>query len=298
MESEATMHMKHRHEKTARRSAVWLAAAVALGLIGCNELAEPPHQETPDVHDHTPEPDEPGPVVVLDAEAPRPATAAEVAALAVARADLEPPPVPAAGPSIQSSASSAMAATCTIGFADYIGLLILPNQAGNTFALPPYYIQGCGSGWVHVKENDVARYGPSWGSGYGHYHLGYEVGGYCNPGGGYGVWIGNTCVRLNDPAAHPRELYSHLGDEWIRIYVYKSGVSEMTFDLRRITVNPTRPIRLWFRKASGAWYVWNNLGVGTWNLAQYSSGIREVLIRGAGNSALPYGFDDVVVRVN
>ena len=59
----------------------------------------------------------------------------------------------------QGSWSQPSATSCTIRFDNYIGLLILPDRAGYTFASSPFYIEGCGSGWVHVKENDVARYG-------------------------------------------------------------------------------------------------------------------------------------------
>lgn len=41
-----------------------------------------------------------------------------------------------------------------------------------------------------------------------------------------------SCVKITNPAAQPRYLGSHRGDEWIRVYVYKNGVSEMAFDLK------------------------------------------------------------------
>jgi hypothetical protein len=56
------------------------------------------------------------------------------------------------------------ASTCNIGFNDPSSLLIIPDMAKNTCATFPFYIQGCGNGWVHVTENDRARYGKAWGS--------------------------------------------------------------------------------------------------------------------------------------
>lgn len=275
----------------------------------------------------------------FDAPAPTPVTAAEQAALGAPRQADRPPtagemmptnlsaggslgaarpfpwvgklaasdPFPRlGGPNSGGSGSGSGAqpsSTCTIDFADYIGLLILPDRAGYTFASNPFYIQGCGSGWVHVKENDVARYGANWGSAYGHYHLMYEKGSYCLPAGanyGYQMnfWFGSFCVPVADPAVEPRYLASHHGSQWIRVYAYKSGVSEMTFDFRSIRVKGTQGIKLYFRKANGSWLHWNDLGPGTWNTAPYAAGIREILIRASGNSPNSYSIDDIVVAVD
>jgi hypothetical protein len=253
-------------------------------LMGCDN-APLASSNTP----YTAEPD-----AVFHAVAPLPAPPAEAARLAVAAA--EDPPAMDGGLKTQSTAFAAT--SCSIAFADYIGLLILPDRAGHTFASSPYYIQGCGSGWVHVKENDVARYGSSWGSSYNHYHLMYEKGAYCITGnGGWGYLSGNSCIAIADPALEPRYLASHYGNQWIRIYVYKSGVPEMTFDFKSIRVKGTQGIKLWFRKADGSWWYWSNLGPGTWNVAPYAAGIREILIRASNNSTSSYSFDDVVVGV-
>lgn len=194
-------------------------------------------------------------------------------------------------------------ATKTIRFADYIGLAILPQAAGATFAASPFYIESCGTGWVHVKENDVARYGAAWGSGYGHYHLMYEAGPFCLPASGtYGYELSvlnyKFCIPVTDPAEQPRFLASHHGTQWIRVYVYRSGVPEMNFDFRSIRVRGTQGIKLYFRKANGDWLHWNNLSQGTWNTAPYATGIREILFRASNNSASSYSVDDIEVTVN
>jgi hypothetical protein len=289
-DSEDTMHGIQSNQPKARTLGRLITATFMLvGLSACDSVSDPPDQPRDEVsRDES--------AALLSPGSPVPATAVEMAMLANAAGAEEPPEIPQH--TAQSSASTA-ATSCNIAFADYIGLLILPQQAGYTFATSPFYIQGCGSGWVHVKENDPARYGASWGSSYGHYHLLYEKGVLCFPNGGtYGVKVGNVCVNVPNPATEPRYLGSHTGHGWLRIYVYKSGVAEMTFDLKSIRVRPNQAIQLWFRKANGAWYHWNSLGVGTWNLAQYSGGIREVLIRGAGASPGPYFIDDIGVAVN
>ena len=282
------MHGIQLQERSKRAFRLLLGSALLAGTAACDSVSEPAEQTREELEEQ--------PVaVLLNPGSPRLASAEEVAMLATVRAEEPPPAIPSA--TVQSSASTA-AASCTIGFADYIGLLILPQQASHTFASAPFYIQGCGSGWVHVKENEPARYGAAWGSSYGHYHLMYEKGPYCiAAGGSAGYSSGGSCIKIADPAKEPRYLGSHTGTEWIRIYVYKSGVSEMTFDLKSIKVLPSQAIKLYFRTAGGAWYHWNSLGVGTWNLAPYAGSIREVLIRGAGASPAPYFFDSIGVAV-
>lgn len=197
---------------------------------------------------------------------------------------------------------------CTVNFDGYHWLEVLPQSAGNTFATSPFYIEGCGVGyggtqaagpWVHVRENDVARYGANWGSSFNHYHLLYENGVFCIPAGGsYGYMSGGGCVAVPDPATEPRYLAAHHGSQWIRIYVNESGVAERTFDFKKIQVKGAQGIKLYFRKANGNWLHWNNLGTGTWNVAPYAAGIREILISAAGGSTSSYSFDNVDVGVD
>jgi hypothetical protein len=279
-----------RPEHSHRLSASLLACVlIATGASACDRASDPnePPVDPPTVVD-----------ALADPGVPLDATSAEQAMLAAPVNDEAPPDI--VGLAAAQSQAAASASTCTIGFADEVGLLILPDQAGYTFASSPFYIQGCGSGWVHVKENDDARYGPSWGSGYLHYHLMYQKGPYCTPANGpYGYRNSSgTCVKVADPEEEPRYLASHAGDQWIRIYVYKSGVSEMTFDFRSITVKGNQPIKLWFRRSSGSWAHWNSLGAGTWNVAPYAASIREILISASGNSFASYSFDTIKVTVN
>lgn len=284
--------------KRVRAGHQWFVALVSLVLtMGCDRDPGSPDLETEDATTDA--------ARMIDAAEPRPVSAEERAVLATPLQPDQPPRLDVllgangAGLASSAAAASSSVSTCTVGFADYIGLLIIPQKAGHTFATNPYYIQGCGTGWVHVKENDVARYGSSWGSGYNHYHLMYEKGGFCVPSGGsYGYHNGSTCVNVLDPATEPRYLASHHGTQWIRIYVYRSGVPEMTFDFKSIRVKGTQGIKLYFRKTDGSWWHWNNLGPGTWNVAPYAAGIREILIRASGGSSSSYSFDNVVVGVS
>lgn len=187
------------------------------------------------------------------------------------------------------------ASTCNIDFNQRMSLIIIPDTARFTFATNPWYIQGCGDGWVHVMENGTARYGASWGSNYQHYHLGYTRGEFCLASSGRpGIKSGSSCLAVN-PANEPRDVGSHAGSQWIRVYTYKSGTPEMTFSLKEIKVKNTAGITLWFRKSTGEWRHWSRIAPGWWNLSEASS-IKEILIRGADGSA-PYFLDDIVVSV-
>jgi hypothetical protein len=189
----------------------------------------------------------------------------------------------------------AATSTCNIGFNDSSSLLIIPDNAKFTFATWPFYIQQCGDGWVHVQENDRARYGPAWGSDYKHYHLLYERGEFCiTPGGQPGIKSGSSCVQV-DPVREARLVGSHHGDQWIRVYTYNQGRPEMDFSLKEIKVKAGAGIALYFRKSTGEWRVWNRLPPGWWNLSEAAS-IKEILIRGADGMG-PYFFDDMLVSV-
>ncbi len=174
-------------------------------------------------------------------------------------------------------------------------MLIIPDNAKFTFATFPFYIQQCGAGWVHVTENDPARYGKAWGSNYRHYHLLYERGQLCfisatQPG----ILSGSTCVAV-DPLHEPRFVGSHSGDQWIRVYTYNQGLPEMVFSLKEIKVKASAGITLYFHRSTGEWRVWNLLPPGWWNLSEAAS-ITEILIRGA-DGVMPYFFDDILVSV-
>jgi hypothetical protein len=187
------------------------------------------------------------------------------------------------------------AGPCNMSFKNFSSLIIIPDTAQFTFATNPFYIEGCGDGWVHVKENERTRYGSSWGSSYNHYHLAYQRGVFCiTSQGKAGIQSGGSCLAVN-PSQEDRFVGSHSGDQWIRVYTYKSGTPEMTFSLKEIKVNKdSAGIKLYFKKTTGEWRYWSQLPPGWWNLSE-ASGIREILIRSV--DATPYFFDDIVVTV-
>jgi hypothetical protein len=182
-------------------------------------------------------------------------------------------------------------ATCTIAFRDQTALTILPDNARFTFATPPWYIEGCGGGWFHLLENST-RYQEAFRSSYGHYHLGWD--GFClvPSSGKPGKMNGGTCVEV-DPVRQDRFVNPHQPDEWLRGYVYKRGVPELSFDLLEIRVR-NAPVQVWVRKTAGNWLTYN-LAVGYWALQQ-ADDIREILISGQRGSGI-WEIDDVKIRV-
>ena len=196
--------------------------------------------------------------------------------------------------SSSNARTSAYGVTDYVDFNDELALQIIPDQAAYTFASAPFYIQGVGNAWIHVKENNGPGYGSSFTSNYGHYHLSYEKGPICfKSNGEVGTGSPNNCVAV-DPVKEPRSVDTHDGSQWIKIYAYDSTRPERVFDLLSIKVT-NGPLQLWFKKKSGGWWHWSSLGEGTWNLSAYSTEITQVLIAGTGRSSI--GFDNVKVKV-
>ena len=194
-------------------------------------------------------------------------------------------------------ATSLNARTTSAGVTDYVdfddelALTIIPDQAKYTFATAPFYIQSVGNAWVHVKENNGPGYFPAFTSNYKHYHLSYP---FCiRPDGQAGKTVGDNCVAVN-PVKEPRNVDTHDGSQWIKIYAYDYNTPERVFDLLEIKVT-NGPLQLWFKKKSGGWWHWSSLGIGTWNLSSYCTEITQVLIAGSGTSSI--GFDDVKVKM-
>ncbi|MBX2841780.1 MAG: hypothetical protein KTR26_08405 [Flammeovirgaceae bacterium] len=190
---------------------------------------------------------------------------------------------------------SSYGTTDYVDFHDKMALTIIPDNARNTFTHWPYYIQKIGNGWIHVKENDGENYNEGFRSEYNHYHLVYEDFLPCFlPSGEFGKPSGSSCLNM-DPTLQNRELFTHSGDHWIKVYVYDYENPSRNFDLLEIKV-VNGPIQLWFKQASGGWKYWQSLGVGRWNLSNYCKDIKEVLISGQQGFS-PIGIDDLKIKV-
>jgi hypothetical protein len=200
--------------------------------------------------------------------------------------------------------SARAAANCNVGFNDPWGLVLLPDQASNTFALPPWYTHDCeGSGAARVLENPSSRYGEAWGSDYGHYHLGYQRGDFCLTTDDFqpGIMTNGTCVEVANPEREDRILGSHSPDHWIRLYAFGptpigGTTPELTFHFKGIRVKEGAKVRVYARKASGGWVTWQPLNAARWVINGGES-VREVLISAVPGEVKPFFIDDLVVNI-
>lgn len=195
--------------------------------------------------------------------------------------------------------SSTNARTASSGVTDFVdfndpqSLDIIAEDALNTYAAWPFYIQQVGNAWVHVAEkSDGAR---MISSDYGHYHLSYQyfepevnlqTGNLCKP-------TSEGCVDIN-PLQEHRFVTTHSHDQWIKIYAYDYTNPSRVFDLKGIFVR-SGAIKIIFHKASGQWYQFSNVEPGVYNFSSITSDITKVLITSVSGG--PSSFDNVKVHV-
>ena len=114
----------------------------------------------------------------------------------------------AGGLALASSGRAWALTSCLIDFSNYSALHAMPQSAGTTFAVAPYFQQPCSSGTFTVADR-----------GGGHYHLMFENSCVnCFGSNGYFglnracAGTGTGCQNI-DPAAYPRYVASHDGDQ-------------------------------------------------------------------------------------
>lgn len=265
-----------------------VALLLAAGMLGGCIEGNPSDAHEGHHHEEETVPDKP----TAKADQPIRATAEEAARLENILKDKTLPAIPDMP---QSLGKTAHHGDCNVNFNQQMALQILPDNAANTFAVNPWYIHNCNSGygWAHVREyNEIQS------ANYNHYHLMYEKGPYCLPaGGGHGYQSGSSCVKVTNPTLEPRNLYSHTGTQWVRLYVYKSGNPAMKFDLKQLTVLGSNPIQLWVKKvADNGWYYWSTLTPGVWNMP-YADNIKDIAIRASEGYTTTYGLDNLLIHV-
>jgi hypothetical protein len=156
------------------------------------------------------------------------------------------------------------------------------NICNNTFVVWPGYIQNVGGDWGYVYMSN----GP-WTSAIGpngspppsessrHYHI----------------------MGLMDPVAEPNPHASYMfGTDWLYVYMQRSGVGRINFDLTQINILGTVPVRIWYKDAAGYGWQWSSLSPGRWNLPG-ATNIQEVHISSAsGLSGDRPQIDDIQVK--
>ena len=216
---------------------------------------------------------------------------------------------------------AALGNDCTVDFSDSTAISLLPNYAGDTFAIAPWWIQVC-----YGAEFNFALMRPLE---YNHFHLGFQDSDITclDPNTG---WFGRPqpdgSCEVADVLNEPRVLASHMGDERIHLYTTTneiptasdgyddSALNKGPFDLKRIRVKGETPVRLCYLKVQepdgpwiaspdvepatspGVWLCWNQLGPGLWDLSQWAGNVREVKIT-ATDGLVPFSVDDILIAV-
>lgn len=191
---------------------------------------------------------------------------------------------------------------CPVDFDRHDILAALPQEAENTFA--PGWVQRCGPGKLRVEPLR-----------YGHYHLGYQ-----DPTidctdlmtGLFGRGEVGDCDPLADPAAEPRFLMSHIGNEVVRIRLRDSDGHSRAFGIHRFSNVRPEPVKVSFRNPDGAWFQWDSLAGNTiWDVSAHLELAEEVLVThadsslscgpgwvsaggGCGYALPPFALDDIV----
>lgn len=139
---------------------------------------------------------------------------------------------------------------------------------------------------------------------YGHFHLSFEdpsLTCFADPGDGYGAGFGTPsgggCVAA-DWRHEDRILQSHTQDHWIKIWLEDRVThTPRVFDIPYIWVAGDKPIKFYFKKTDGSWWVWNKLDPGfIWFLGNWAFNVMEVRIRGSGEGLQAYTIGSFVIR--
>ena len=160
---------------------------------------------------------------------------------------------------------------CDVDFDSQSVLDSLPFDAANGISYPPHWLQPCGGSAVVVEPTR-----------YNHYHLSFEdpdIGCLDANTGLVGRLEadGATCTPLADPTIEPRLVYSHSGDEVIRVRLTWNGF-DAPFTLHNFTNRSSVPVKVRYKlNPAGPWYTWQSMAGNTvWNTGDYTVDVYEV----------------------
>jgi len=190
-----------------------------------------------------------------------------------------------AQPAVLASESGALAKTAGstgyLTFQDRTSCNWNPNICSNSFVVWPGYIQNVGGDWGYVFMSNgpwTSVLGPNAGTspseGSRHFHI----------------------MGLMDPKLEPTPHATFMfGTDWMYVYMQRSGVGRINFDLTQINILGTVPVRIWYKDANGYGWQWSSLPPGRWNLPG-ATNIQEVDISSAsGRSTDQPEIDDIQV---
>ncbi|WP_437304103.1 hypothetical protein [Sorangium sp. So ce388] len=202
------------------------------------------------------------------------------------------------------SASPAEAG-CPITFDDPISLSNVFAEARNSFAVWSRFVNGdiatCGGPgaacWMY-RQQCLMGGGASKlinvddDSGYGHYHLSFTSPVLTNPatdcfvdpgdgkGSGFGFIGQNGQCVAPVWALEPRQVNSHVSDQWIKVWNGNNPNAPAPFRMTKISVG-SMPIQVWYHRVpDGLWFHWLELAANTTFTLDMQLA-DEVLISGA-----------------
>lgn len=126
--------------------------------------------------------------------------------------------------------------------------------------------------------------------------------------------VGN-CELVDIPSEPRTHMTTHTGAEIVRIIAEKADHETRTaFDLNRIRIPGTQPVRLCYKKRTetspgswvtaepatgspGSWLCWNQLDPGTWDLSDWVWDVTEVKITGTPGVSVNFSLDDLHIGI-
>lgn len=195
-------------------------------------------------------------------------------------------PTTEAQPAIRVTDENALSKTAGttgyLNFQDKTSCQWNPNICSNTFVVWPGYIQQVGGDWGYVFMSN----GPWTGA------LGPDAGTSPSEGSRH-FHIMGFLFPASEPNPHATFM---AGTDWVYVYMQRSGVGRINFDLTQINILGTVPVRIWFKDAAGHGLQWSSLSPGRWNLPG-ATNIQEVQISSASGRATDHPeIDDIQVK--
>jgi hypothetical protein len=170
-------------------------------------------------------------------------------------------------------------AQCTVEFANSNALNNIPQQARNTIAVSPWYLQTCAG----VQMNFVPMGGNT------HYHLGFEDPsiGTCFINNGFGRLVNGVCQQPNWAAENRTGVTTH--NRVAESCFYPGG--GRLFDVGNFLIRPNVPARVAYQDRNNGWWEWSSLPPGYWYLN--AQDIKQMCVRAADNALSPTTYDRV-----
>ena len=198
---------------------------------------------------------------------------------------------------------------CIVDFTDSGALQLSEPSLWFDRVYLPWFQQCGGLGYVDIRPMVME-----------HFHLGFadaDVMPCYTDAQAYPSRIAENgfCNKVDIPSEPRTHVTTHTGAEIMRITAEQADyTTRAAFDLNRIRIPGTEPVRLCYKKRAeaspgswisngndgsspGAWLCWNQLGPGTWDLSDWVRDVMEVKVTGTPGVAVNFSLDDLHVGI-